>query len=128
MSTDSSIALSPLGHTWILDLDGTLVVHNGHKDDEGDRWLPGALEFLRSIPEYDLVIFVTSRSEEYRETTLAFLAQEGIRYDHIQFGAPYGERIVVNDRKPSGLTTAYAVNLERDGSLDTVSFHIQPDL
>ena len=29
-----------------------------------------------------------------------------------------GERILVNDKKPSGLVTAYAVNKERDAPLD----------
>ena len=27
---------------------------------------------------------------------------------------PFGERILINDRKPSGLNTAYAVNKNRD--------------
>jgi len=30
---------------------------------------------------------------------------------------PFGERILVNDKKPSGLKTAYAINKERDGEL-----------
>ena len=42
----------------------------------------------------------------------------GIRYDAIVCGVPYGERILVNDRKPSGLTTAIAMNTERDVFMD----------
>lgn len=108
------LALSPLGHTWFLDLDGTLVKHNGHLTDGGDRLLPGALELLAGIPADDLVVIVTSRGEVHRAATEGFLAESGIRYDHIIFGAPVGERIVVNDAKPSGLRTAVSVSLGRD--------------
>ncbi len=37
-----------------------------------------------------------------------------IRYDQIIYGAPYGERILLNDRKLSGMETAKAVNVNRD--------------
>ena len=46
--------------------------------------------------------------------TLDFLAEQGIRYDEILFHMPMGERILVNDRKPSGLDMAVAVNIDRD--------------
>ena len=108
------LTLSTLGHTWILDLDGTILKHNGYKTDGHDTFLKGALEFLQSIPEGDMIVFVTSRTTEHRGITESFLAAHGIRYDHIIYNAPYGERILINDRKPSGLDTAIAVNVERD--------------
>lgn len=108
-----NITLSPLGHTWLLDLDGTIVKHNGYKEG-GDVLLPGAKEFIESLPEGDMVIIVTARKEEYREITERFLEENGVRYDHIIFGAPYGERIVINDKKPSGLPVSVAVNTDRD--------------
>ncbi len=110
---NKTLTLSPLGHTWLLDLDGSLVVHNGYLGG-GDTWLEGAKEFLQSIPGGDMIIFITSRAPEFRAATEQFLKQNGIRYDHIIFGAPYGERILINDKKPSGLTTAIAVNTDRD--------------
>jgi ribonucleotide monophosphatase NagD (HAD superfamily) len=108
------LVLSALGHTWFFDLDGTLVKHNGHLTDGHDSLLPGAEALLKQIPADDLVVIVTSRAEAYREATEQFLAERGIRYDHIIFGAPFGERIVVNDAKPSGLVTAVALNGTRD--------------
>jgi hypothetical protein len=110
----SELVLSPLGHTWFLDLDGTLVKHNGHLIDGQDSLLPGADALLAEIPADDLVVIVTSRAETYREATERFLADRRIRYDHIIFDAPFGERIVVNDAKPSGLMTALALNGTRD--------------
>lgn len=115
---DKVIELSPLGKTWILDLDGTLVKHNGYKLDGHDTLLPGTKDFLKNITDQDLVIIVTSRKEDIREETIAFLRENQIRYDHIIWNAPYGERIVINDKKPSGLRTAVAVNVERDSSVD----------
>lgn len=108
------IVLSPLGHTWILDLDGTVVKHNGYKLDGFDTILEDAKSFLHNISEKDMIIFLTSRKEEQREMTEAFLMEHQIRYDHIIFNAPYGERILVNDSKPSGLSTAIAINITRD--------------
>lgn len=108
------IIVSPLGKTWIIDLDGTIVKHNGYKLDGHDTLLDGAEDFLKQISHLDLIVFITSRTEEYREITEKFLVKHRIRYDHIIYNAPFGERILINDRKPSGLNTAIAVNIDRD--------------
>lgn len=110
----TNLVLSSLGHTWFLDLDGTLVKHNGYLSDGHDSLLPGAAALLTQIPSGDLVVIVTSRAEAYRAATEQFLAEHRIRYDHIIFDAPFGERIVLNDAKPSGLMTAVALNGTRD--------------
>lgn len=111
---ENQLVLSPLAHTWILDLDGTIVKHNGYKMDGSDSFLEGAKEFLDQIPERDMVIFLTSRQEDSRDETERFLAENGVRYEHIIFDAPYGERILMNDRKPSGLQMGIALSRERD--------------
>lgn len=120
------LTLSPLGHTWVLDLDGTLVKHNGYKE-EGETLLPGAKEFIDSLPQEDMIVILTARKEDVREQTVDFLKKNGIRYDHILFGAPYGERILVNDRKPSGLNMSVAVNIDRD-EIEGVSYIIDETL
>lgn len=115
MSTKKEkIVLSSLGHTWILDLDGTIVKHNGYKIDGKDSFLDGAKEFLDSIAENDKIVFLTSRTEEQSQLTEFFLRENNIRYDNIIYNAPYGERILINDDKPSGLKMAYAINVNRD--------------
>lgn len=109
-----NLVLSSLGHTWILDLDGTIVKHNGYKIDGEDSFLSGAREFLDSIPKEDLIIIVTSRTDEHKEMTLEFLEKNSIKYDTIIFNAPFGERIIINDKKPSGLNCSISVNLDRN--------------
>ena len=59
-------------------------------------------------------MFITSRTDESREITEDFLRKNGIHYDHIIFNAPYGERILFNDDKPSGLRMGVALNKKRD--------------
>lgn len=108
------LLLSTLPHTWILDIDGTLVKHNGYLTNEGDILLDGVVEFLASIPEKDMIILLTARSSEFRSQTEKFLLENNIRYDYIIFDAPVGERIVVNDNKPNGLVMAYAIERTRD--------------
>lgn len=115
MPDDSNvIKLSALGKTWILDLDGTIVKHNGYRTDGTDCFLDGAKEFLDRIPQEDMIVFLTSRTRESAAVTESFLRENGVRYHHIIYGAPYGERILVNDCKPSGLRMAVAVNTKRD--------------
>lgn len=111
-----TLRLSPLAHTWILDFDGSLVVHNGYKTGR-DEWLPGALEFLKTIPEGDTVIILTAREKAAREKTEVFLRSFGVRYDALFFEIPMGERILLNDDKPSGLPCAYALRPKRNEGL-----------
>ncbi|MDO4204095.1 MAG: NIF family HAD-type phosphatase [Selenomonadaceae bacterium] len=109
-----SLILSTLPKTWVFDLDGTLLKHNGYKIDGHDSLLPGVKEYLDRLPHDDFIIFLTARDEEYRKDIVEFLSEHAVRYDHIVFGLPYGERIVVNDRKPSGIDMSIAINLDRN--------------
>ena len=109
-----TLVLSTLPKTWIFDLDGTIVKHNGYKIDGYDTLLDGAKEYIESIPAEDFVLILTSRTDDYKDMTLDFLKKNVIRYDEIMFNMPMGERIVVNDRKPSGLDMAIAVNADRN--------------
>lgn len=112
------LELSPLGHTWLFDLDGTVVKHNGHKLDGKDTLLEGAKELFSQIPHGDMILFVTSRLESEKEQTETFLRENEIPFHQVIYGLPYGERILVNDKKPSGLHTAIALNTERDVCVD----------
>lgn len=111
------IELSSLAHTWILDVDGTIVKHNGYKIDGYDTLLDGVKEFFETLPSDDKVILLTARTSEYLNSLKEFLRVNGIRYDAILTDIPMGERILVNDNKPSGLNCAYAINKNRDSDL-----------
>ena len=108
------LKISPMPKTWILDLDGTLLVHDGPYLLGKDEFLTGAREFLDSIPHGDMIILLTARSDYEKPHTMQFLKENNVRYDHIIFNAGEGERIMINDMKPDGLVTAYAVNTVRD--------------
>lgn len=128
MSVNNNLNLSPLPHTWILDLDGTLLEHNGYKTGE-DKWLPGALDFLHSIPPDDYILILTARFEEWSfEKTKEFLHKHHVRYNQILFGMPQGERILINDTKPSGLLCAYGICVERNQGLEHIKININKDL
>lgn len=114
------VRVSALAKTWIMDIDGTIVKHNGYKTDGHDTLLDGAGDFFKNISPDDTVILITSRTEEYKEMTERFLRENGIRFDHVIYNLPYGERILVNDKKTSGMITSVAVNTERDRFMQTV--------
>jgi len=120
------LKLSSLPKTWIIDLDGTILKHNGYKEGK-DELLKGVKEFFDVIPNEDTIIILTSRETKYTGQTINFLKQNKIRYDHIIFNIPYGERILINDKKESGLLTAYAINKERNSPFD-INFEIDEDL
>lgn len=109
----NKLILSPLAHTWIIDLDGSIVKHNGYSNGK-DELLPSVKEFFDKLPKDDYVLIVTSRKEEVKDITIKFLKENNIRFNKIIFNLPYGERILINDKKESGLTTSYAINLDRN--------------
>lgn len=118
---------SPLIKTWILDIDGTLVKHNGYKVDGYDTLLDGVKEFFETLSSEDRVILLTARKEEYLPALKDFLAKNNIRYDVLLTDMPMGERILVNDRKPSGLDMAFSVNKDRDKALN-ITYKINEEL
>lgn len=111
------LEFSTLNKTWILDIDGTLVAHNGHLKG-GDILLDGVKEFFEKLSADDKVVLLTARKGEYLEDLKNFLKEHNIRYDYLLCDMPMGERILVNDRKPSGLDMAYAINKDRDNALN----------
>ena len=121
------LELSTLAKTWILDIDGTLVKHNGYKIDGHDTLLDGVKEFFEKISSDDKVVLLTARQEKYLPALKEFLKANNIRYDYLLADMPMGERILVNDRKPSGLDMAFAVNKNRDENLDII-YKINEDL
>lgn len=124
---NKNIIVSSLGKTWIFDIDGTIVKHNGYKIDGEDSLLNGAKEFFENISDNDIIIFITSRSEDMKEKTEEFLRKNQIRFDFVIYNAPYGERILINDKKPSGLKTSIALNTKRNIFCET-NFEIDKSL
>ncbi len=113
-----TLTLSNLPHTWLIDIDGTIVKHNGHKIDCSDTLLEGISEFFANLPKDDKVILLTARSANEVVNLKAFFAKHKIRFDLIISDLPFGERILINDIKPSGLKTAFAINKKRDEKFD----------
>lgn len=107
------ISLSKLRHLWVLDLDGTLLKHNGYKVDGHDSFLINSNSFINQIRD-DMIIFTTSRDRTLRKITEQFLNTLNLKDYTVVYNCPIGERIIVNDIKPKGLQTAIAINVERD--------------
>jgi hypothetical protein len=124
-AAEGALTLSALPHTWLIDLDGTVLRHNGHLTG-GDELLPGVLEFWATLPAQDAIVLLSAREPSQAAATLAVLDAHGLRYDHALFGLPKGERVLINDRKPSGLPTACAINLRRDEGLRPLRWSIDP--
>ena len=123
----TKLEFSPLSKTWILDIDRTLVKHNGYLIDGHDTLLDGVKEFFKKLSSDDKVVLLTARTEDYLPALKDFLAKNNIRYDVLLTDMPMGERILVNDRKPSGLDMAFSVNKDRDKALN-ITYKINEEL
>lgn len=123
----TKLEFSTLSKTWILDIDGTLVKHNGYLIDGHDTLLDGVKEFFKKLSSDDKVVLLTARKEEYLPALKDFLAKNNIRYDVLLTDMPMGERILINDRKPSGLDMAFSVNKDRDAKLD-IAYKVNEEL
>ena len=55
-----------LGHTWIVDIDGTIAEVNQHPYNN-DTLLPGVKEMWAKIPKDDMIIIMTARHEDVKE-------------------------------------------------------------
>tara|TARA_X000000950_G_scaffold59921_1_gene72752 strand:- start:1408 stop:1782 length:375 start_codon:yes stop_codon:yes gene_type:complete len=107
-----------LSHTWLIDLDGTIVKHNYYLSNNKDLFLKGVRVFLKKIPKNDVIIFLTSRKKKFKKSTISFLLKNKVRFNSIIFDLPFGERILMNDIKPKNkLKTAISINLKRDFGL-----------
>jgi hypothetical protein len=113
--------LSTLSKTWIFDLDGTLVEHNGYKTTE--RLLPGVAEFYEdNIKDNDVIILMTARNDFQSLSAIKILKENNLRYDLLISNLPHGERIIFNDKKNSGLKTCHSINLYRNEGLINLKF------
>lgn len=121
------LEFSPLNKTWIFDIDGSIVKHNGYKIDGYDSLLEGVSEFFSKISQEDKIIMLTARKGEELENLKAFFKENRIRFDYILTDMPLGERILINDEKPSGLKTAFAINKKRDSALN-IAYKINESL
>jgi hypothetical protein len=121
--------LSRLKKTWIFDLDGVAFIHNNYLSG-GTETIQSFMNFYdKNISEDDMVIFISSRKEKYRNQTVRALKLNSIRFNHLIMDAPFGERILVNDKKNSGLETAFSINLKRDSDdLDFYEIIFREDL
>jgi len=111
--------------TVFCDIDGTLVEHPHPVDvqnlDLELKVLPGT---HKKLTEWDTkgyhIILTTGRKESARESTTRQLSRAGILYDQLIMGFGGGDRIIINDRKSDGRTTAYAVNIDRNEGIKDV--------
>ena len=61
-----------LSHTWFIDLDGSIVKHNGYIIDKVDTLLAGVRVFFMKIPKNDKIIITTSRKKKFKKKNNRF--------------------------------------------------------
>lgn len=122
-----NIKVSPLQKTWIFDIDGTILKHNGFLYGR-DELLPGVKEFFAQIPDEDYILLLTARGIDFAKETESFLMINGIRFNKIIYDMPTGERIQFNDIKEGGLKTAMALNCKRNEGLKNYKITVVEDM
>ena len=114
--------------TIFCDIDGTLWEHVGNSQKQALRSqykiLPNTIE---AITQWDrlgyTIILTTGRKESLREKTKEHLVKLGIVYDKLIMGIGGGDRIIINDKKPSSTkNTCYAINVIRNKGIPYYDF------
>jgi phosphoglycolate phosphatase-like HAD superfamily hydrolase len=107
-----------------LDIDGTLLKH--HNDGlsailtEEPELLPGVIDKLNEWEAKGYkIILVTGRSESMRGATERQLESLGIFYSALMMEVT-GDRILINDKKPSGRVAASAINIDRNAGIGDI--------
>jgi hypothetical protein len=108
--------------TIICDIDGCILEHLGDLTKinlENPNLLLGAKEkFIEWNMKSYKIILLTGRPESMREITNKQLQSFGLFWDILIMGATRGERILINDIKPTSTNnTATAINLKRNEGL-----------
>lgn len=116
--------------TIFLDIDGTILKHMQHVSNilsladtaHKQTILPDVLGKLNEWESKGYtIILITARKESMRKFTEEQLTSKGIFWDQLIMGIGNGPRHLVNDKKPDGTETAFAVNLDRNSGLSSVS-------
>ena len=105
--------------TIFCDIDGTLVKHElPWKNATPKKKLELLSGTIEKFSEWDAkghcIILVTGRKESLRKNTERQLSEAGIIYDKLIMGIGGGPRVLINDDKPNGDKTAFAINIKRD--------------
>jgi hypothetical protein len=110
-----------MANTYIIDIDGTLVKHQGgmtrNIESMGDVVRQEFInQFFEKLYLNDAkIILLTGRKENLRNETVNQLKKLNIQYDELIMGCPRGPRHIINDRKPNdGNPTAISLNVNRN--------------
>jgi len=68
------------------------------------------------------IILITGRRESLRKITTKLLHKFGLYFDQLIMGVKGGDRILINDRKPNGRDTAWAIVTDRNEGLKEATF------
>ena len=112
--------------TIICDIDGTLVKHSKPSTVANTVYrmelLPGTLAKLEEWEAKGYrIILLTGRKESMRRVTEKQLRDVGIFYDQLIMGVGGGVRYIVNDIKPNGSESAFAINVERNKGIENIN-------
>lgn len=105
--------------TIICDIDGTLVYHhNPHMVSKSTHKMELLVDTIEKLLEWERkgynIILLTGRKESMRQVTEQQLRDIGIFYDQLIMGVGGGTRYLINDYKPTGEESAFAINVERN--------------
>ncbi len=114
--THGSPKLPPGIKNYLIDIDGTIC--DDIPNEEPQR-IPGAKEFIGAKEKlnswYDaghIITFFTSRIEDHRHATVAWLNEHGFKYHGLLMGKPRGGNYVwIDDRDVEGIKFSSWENL-----------------
>ena len=111
------------------DIDGTLIYHKANPNYivKDTLILDKTLEKLQQWTKENVYIVLTTARSKFNENKLrGLLYKLHIHYDDLITGLPSGQRILINDVKPSQpfIEQAKSINLERNSGIKDIGFDL----
>jgi aminoglycoside phosphotransferase (APT) family kinase protein len=116
--------------TIFCDIDGVLFKHSPHSTCDFDTNIvisEGDLQKLSQLQkEGHRIVLTSSRHTKYKDELIELLSKKNICYDDLVLDCNPGQRILINDRKPSKpfLPQANAFEVTRDKGIENFSLQV----
>lgn len=97
-------------------MDGVLCYWKNEKYNKDEVLIMENVNFLKElIKENNIkIVLTTARSKKKCKQVLRLLKHQGLKVSKYVFDLGVGQRLVINDKKSTGLNSAFSLNTDRN--------------
>lgn len=99
-------------------MDGVICYWKNDNYNKNEVLIMDNVNFLKNlIKENNIkIVLTTARSKKKCKQVLRLLKHQGLNFNKCVYDLGVGQRLVINDKKSTGLKSAFSLNTERNKS------------